>query len=232
VSFKLSEVDVDGAIEETGSHVDGHTRAAFMRKAGVAGGATLTGGAFLASLPEFAMAAPSKRQDLKILNFALTLEFLEAAFYKEAVESGALSGAALDLGKILAADERVHVTALRSTIKKLGGTPVPSPEFDFRGTTKDQQKFLETAFTLENTGVRAYLGQAGRLKSKALLGVAASIVTIEARHSGAVAVVLNQSPFTPKGKTSISPSGSFDKPLSMSAVLSALTDPDTTFIKG
>lgn len=226
MSFKLSDVDVDGAIEETASRVDGETRSAFLRKAGVAGGATLTGGAFMAMLPELSVAqGPSRKRDLDILNFALTLEFLEAAFYKEAINSGALSGNVLALGRKLNTDEQVHVSALRKTIRSLGGTPVKSPKFNFRGTTKNQAKFVETSFVLENTGVRAYLGQAGRLKSKALLAAAASIVTVEARHSGAIAVVLNQNPFgiTAAGrKKSISPSGSFDKPATKAAILKAV----------
>ncbi len=216
-TFDLNTVDTDGAIRETEAAVAGDTRAAFFRKAAVGGGAVLTSGAIMGALPELAAAKPSKKQDLKILNYALTLEYLEAAFYKEAVDSGALSGAALDFAKIVNQDEQTHVTALRKTIKSLGGKPVASPNFDFKGTNRDQAKFLETAFVLENTGVRAYLGQAGRLKSKALLAAAASIVTVEARHSGAVAVLLNQSPFA--GEKSISPSGAFDRASSMKTIL-------------
>jgi len=227
VPFQLSDVDVDGAIEETASHVDGDTRAAFLRKAGVAGGATLGAGAFMGMLPEFAAAAPSKKQDIQILNFALTLEYLEAAFYKEAVSSGALKDQVLALARKLNTDEQTHVSALRRTIKSLGGKAVSSPKFDFQGTTKDQTKFVATSFVLENTGVRAYLGQAGRLKSKALLAAAASIVTVEARHAGAIAVVLNDTPFS--GKHSISPSGSFDRSTSMSGILSEVKK--TKFIK-
>jgi len=227
VPFQLSDVDVDGAIQETASKVDGETRAAFLRKAGVAGGATLGAGAFMGMLPELAAAAPSKKQDIEILRFALTLEYLEAAFYKEAIASGALSGPVRALAVKLNQDEQTHVSALRRTIKSLGGKALSSPKFDFQGTTKDQTKFVETSFVLENTGVRAYLGQAGRLKSKALLGAAASIATVEARHAGAIAVVLNKTPF--EGKFSISPSGSFDRASSMSIILKEVGK--TKFIK-
>ncbi len=225
--FDLDVVDVDGAIREQGEGVDGETRGAFFRKAAVAGGGALTAGAFMGMLPAAAQGAPSKKQDLQILNFALTLEFLEAAFYKEAVEGGAISGQVLDLARVLNRDEQSHVSALRRTIRSLGGRPVSEPDFDFQGTTRDQAKFMETAFVLENTGVRAYLGQAGRLRSKALLGAAASIVTIEARHSGAVAVVLNRSPFA--GKFSIAPSGAFDRASSMKTILREVGQ--TKFIK-
>jgi rubrerythrin len=216
-AFDLNTVDVDGAIRETEDAVAGDTRAAFFRKAAVGGGAVLTSGAIMGMLPEMSLAAPSKKQDLKILNYALTLEYLEAAFYKEAVDSGALSGLALDFAKIVNQDEQTHVTALRKTIKSLGGKAVASPNFDFQGTNKDQGKFLATAFVLENTGVRAYLGQAGRIKQGPILAAAASIVTVEARHAGAVAVLLNETPFS--GEKSISPSGAFDRSSSMKTIL-------------
>ena len=88
--FKLEELDVDGAIQETGSKVSASTRGAFLQRAGIGLGAVIGGGALLGALPELAMAKSSS--DTDILNFALTLEYLEAAFYAEAVSKGALSG--------------------------------------------------------------------------------------------------------------------------------------------
>ena len=225
--FHLEDLDVDGAIREHAEAVPHHTRQSFLRKAGIAGGAALSSGAILGMVPSLAEAAPSKKQDLAILNFALTLEYLEASFYKEAVEGGALSGDALELTKLVSNDENTHVSAIRRTIKNLGGKPVTKPSFDFKGTTKDQALFLATSFTLENTGVRAYLGQAPRLKSKALLATAGSIVTVEARHAAAFAILLGQSPFT--GAKSIAPSGSFDRSSSMSQILGNVKS--TGFIK-
>ena len=227
-TLSIPAVDADGAIQEADAAVAGDTRAAFFRKAALGGGAVLGSGAFLGMLPELAAARPSKAQDLKILNYALTLEYLEAAFYKGAVKSGAISGDALAFAKLVADHEATHVTALRKTIKSLGGKPVKSPTFDFKGSNRDQATFLATAFVLENTGVRAYLGQAGRLKSKALLRAAASIVTVEARHAGAVAVLLAQSPYA--GKKSITPSGPFDRSASMKTILNEVGS--TGFITG
>ena len=223
----LSVVDVDGAIRES-AEAAGVDRRDFLRKGAVAGGAVIGSSGFMAMLPEVAAARPSKKQDLKILNFALTLELLEAAFYKEAVDSGALTDPqVLNLARLLNADEQTHVTALRQTIRRLGGKPVSGIEFDFMGTNRDQAKFVETSFVLENTGVRAYVGQAPRIKSKALLGAAASIATVEARHASAIAVVLNQSPFA--GKKSIAPSGAFDRASSMKTILNEVEK--TGFIK-
>ncbi|MCW2991802.1 MAG: hypothetical protein JWM73_2396 [Solirubrobacterales bacterium] len=228
--FDLATVDADGAIRETESRIAGDTRGAFFRKAAVGGGAVLGSSAFLGMLPELANAKPSKKQDLAILNYALTLEYLEAAFYKEAVaKSGAYGKNAKDIAGLIHSHEQTHVTALKKTIKAFGGKPVASPSFDFQGTTDKESTFLGTAFVLENTGVHAYLGQAGRLQSKALLGAAASIVTIEARHAAAIAVLNADDPYSP-GKGSITPDGGFDTPLSKKQILAAVGQ--TGFITG
>ena len=218
----LSVVDVDGAVREADAAVAGDTRAQLFRKAAIGGGAVLGASALGGMLPELASARPSKKQDLKILNYALTLEYLESAFYSEAVSAGgqgAITGTPLEFAKIVAKHEAEHVTALRNTIKSLGGTPVKKPKFDFKGSNKEQGKFLQTAYVLENTGVRAYLGQAGRLKSKALLAAAASIVTVEARHASAVAVLLGQSPYVDATDGSVTPYGGFDRSSSMKKIL-------------
>lgn len=228
--FDLASVDTDGAIREAESQVAGDSRATFFRKAAVGGGAVLTSGAFLGMLPELAVAKPSKKQDLAILNFALTLEYLETAFYKEArAKSGSFSQPARDIAALIYGHERTHVTALKKTIKAIGGKAVASPTFDFKGTTDTEKSFIGTAFVLENTGVHAYLGQAGKLKSKALLGAAASIVTVEARHAAAIAILNGDDPYNP-GKGSITPQAAFDTPLSKSQILAAVGK--TGFITG
>jgi rubrerythrin len=227
--FDLALVDADGAIREAEEATAGDTRAAFFRKAAIGGGAVLGSSAFLGMLPELAIGKPSKTQDLAILNYALTLEYLEAAFYKEAVSKSSSYGKdARDIAKLIAGHEQTHVVALRKTIKSLGGKPVASPTFDFKGSTDSEKSFIGTAFVLENTGVHAYLGQAGNLKSKALLGAAASIVTVEARHAAAIAVLQGDSPYG-SGKGSITPDGAFDTPKSKSAILKAVGG--TGFIK-
>lgn len=182
----LEELDVDGAIRESAEKVDGDTRAAFLRKAGVGAGAVIGGGAIFGALP--ALAGASRRStrgvskgDVAILNYALTLEYLEAAFYTEAVASGALKGKVATFAKIVKAHEVAHVGALKGT---LGSAAVKQPKFNFKGTTKNQAKFQATAEVLEDTGVAAYLGQVGHIKSPAVLGAAGSILPIEARHAG------------------------------------------------
>ena len=206
----LEVVDADGAIREAADAVENDTRADFFRRAGIAGGSLLAGGVLMGGLPSLAAAKPSKKQDVKILNYALTLEYLEAEFYRQAVANGAASGAALELATVIRDHEIAHVKFLK---KALGKAAVKSPKFDFKDTVTDPNKFLQTAFVLENTGVAAYLGQAGRIKQTAVLGAAGSILTVEARHAGAVAQLI--------GKP-VSPDGSFDEGKSMKAILRAV----------
>jgi len=175
----LEELDADGAIREAADQVDGDTRAAFLRKAGVGAGVVLGGGALVGGFPALAGAAVS-RGDIAILNFALTLEYLEAAFYAEAVSKGKLNGETAKFAQVVAAHERAHVAFLRGA---LGRKAVAKPKFDFKGTTADQGKFQATAQALEDTGVTAYLGQVGNIKSKAILKAAGSILPVEARHA-------------------------------------------------
>ncbi len=206
----LDVVDADGAIRETADAVELDTRGDFFRKAGIAGGSLLAGGVLMGGMPALAAAAPSKKQDVKILNYALTLEYLEAAFYREAVANGAATGAALPLATVIRDHEIAHVKFLK---KALGKAAVKSPKFNFGDTVKDPNQFLQTAFVLENTGVSAYLGQAGRIKQTAVLGAAGSILTVEARHAGAIAQLIGKE---------VSPDGSFDEPKSMKAILRAV----------
>jgi hypothetical protein len=170
--FELEQVDQDGAIQET--------RAAFLKKAGIGAGALVGGGAFFGALPALANAAVSKG-DVAILNYALMLEYLEAGFYADAVKGGALKGDVGKFAKIVAAHEAAHVKFLQGA---LGSAAVKKPSFDFKGTTRNEKKFMATAQVLEDTGVAAYLGQVGNIKSKKILAAAGSILPVEARHAG------------------------------------------------
>ena len=180
--FELDAVDVDGAIRETAERVDGHTRGAFLRKAGIGAGVIVGGGSLLGALPALASAAATS--DTDILNFALTLEYLESAFYSEAVKKGALTGETKNFAKVVAGHEAAHVAALKGA---LGSSAVAMPKFDFKGTTENQAKFQATSEVLEYTGVSAYLGQVGNIKSKNVLGAAGSILPVEAWHAAWIA---------------------------------------------
>jgi ferritin-like protein len=138
------------------------------------------GGIALASRPTSAAAAvPSAAQDRAIFNFALLLEYLQAAFYSEAVERGALTGDVRRFAQVVSEHERAHVAFLR---KALGPHARARPEFKFGDATRDERAFLKAAVLLENTGVLAYNGQAANLTRPAL-AAAAEIVSVEGRHA-------------------------------------------------
>jgi rubrerythrin len=179
--WTLEDVDRDGAIRETAEAVDLPTRTAFLKKAGIGLGAVAGSGAVLGALPSVAGAATVPTSDVAILNFALTLEYLEAAFYAEAVANqGVFNGETQNFARIVAAHEAAHVSFLRGA---LGAKAVAKPKFDFKDTTSDQAKFEATATVLEDTGVQAYLGQVGKIKNKKILAAAGSILPVEARHA-------------------------------------------------
>jgi hypothetical protein len=222
--INLAAVDTDGAIAEAAAEVSGDTRLSFLRKGALAGGAALGGGAILSALiPSAALAngaPPSSfgRGDIGILNYALTLEYLESAFYNEATNARKITNRALSAFlKTVTADENAHVKLLKSA---LGAKAVKKPKFDFMGIPRDPTKFAATAYVLENTGVHAYLGQAPNIKDPKILLTAASIVTVEARHSGAIGLYL--------GKP-IAPNGPLDNGFTAAKVLSAVKA--TGFIK-
>jgi len=181
--FTFEELDVDGAIQETASKVDPHTRGAFLRNAGLGIGALAGAGALIGALPSIASAA-TPASDVAILNFALTLEFLESSFYGEAVKKGALKGETKTFATVVAGHEAAHVATLKGA---LGSSAIKEPKFDFQGTTSNQAKFEATAEVLEYTGVHAYLGQVGNIKSKAVLSAAGSILPVEAWHASWIA---------------------------------------------
>lgn len=124
---------------------------------------------------------------LDVLNYALTLEYLEAEFYRQGNRAALLDGKAASYLKTIQEDEEAHVWALTDTIEKLGGTPVPAPEVDFAEAFDSSESYLETAYTFENLGVQAYLGAAPSLfQEKELLSAAASIFGVEARHAAII----------------------------------------------
>ncbi|MFL5874243.1 MAG: ferritin-like domain-containing protein [Solirubrobacterales bacterium] len=148
--------------------------------------------------------------DVDILNFALTLEYLESTFYAEAKKRAKPSGELKALVDLIASDEQQHVEALEATIKQLGGKPVAEPKFDFpySGTAG----FLKLAQTFEDTGVSAYNGAAPMIKSKEVLAAAGGIVQVEARHAAAIRLQNKEEP-APEA---------FDSPLDEAQVLKAV----------
>lgn len=158
----------------------------------IVGGALAAGGAVLgwgAGAAEPAP-SPSRALDQKIFNFALLLERLQAAFYTEAVNAGALRGELLEFAEVVGGHEREHVDFLEEA---LGRGASKTPAFDFGSATQDRQKFLDAAVLLENTGVAAYNGQAANLTKKSL-AAAAEIVSVEGRHAAWISDLAGRHP--------------------------------------
>jgi len=132
--------------------------------------------------------------DIDILNFALTLEYLEAAFYEEAAGVKGLSSEVAGYVKTFGDEEQEHVDALTATIRDLGGMPVEAPGVDFGDAFSSADKFIALAITLEDTGVSAYNGAAPMIESKDLLATAGGIVQVEARHAAAIRYAAGEDP--------------------------------------
>lgn len=184
-------------------------RGAFLLKGALAAGA-LYGAASVGPLVQRVF-AQGGGGDVDILNFAYTLELLEADFYAQALKSVKLSSDVKKFAEEVGQNEQDHVDALKGAIKKLGGKPAATPTFTF--PLKDEKSFMALSVTFEDTGVSAYNGAGPAIKSKDLLATAGSIVQIEARHAGAIRYLSGMQPVV----------GAFDTTLDMDKVLTAVT---------
>ena len=200
-------IDMKHAAPELAAiEIDGMTRSSFVLKSALTVGAVY--GATMVS-PFVRQAFAQSEGDVEILNFALTLEYLEADFYEKSMKLN-LDSELMDIATEFGSNEAEHVEALKATIEKLGGTPAKKPTFTF--PLKNQASFLKLAQTLEDTGVGAYNGAGPMIESKEVLGAAGSIVQIEARHAAAIRL---------KNKTQPAPEA-FDEAIEMQAVLDAV----------
>jgi len=133
--------------------------------------------------------------DAAILNFALTLEHIEARFYERAAMHFTGGSYVARLVRVLRLDEESHVNGLTAALRGAGVIPVAAaPRYNFPAVFNNKNAFLNFAATLEDAGVHAYLGQAGLIKTPSILLTAASIVTVEARHTGAIRAMLFRDP--------------------------------------
>ncbi len=149
--------------------------------------------------------------DIGILNYALTLEYLETEFYEKVLAAHLFSGKVGSLLADFSSQEQSHVTALKAAVMSLGGTPVAKPEGKFPVTSATQVANL--AYTVENLGAAAYLGQAAKIQSAEVLASALAIHTVEARHAATFGTLVNKP---------VTPNGAFAKPAEMSTVLAAV----------
>jgi hypothetical protein len=183
--LSFDRLDADGALAEAAERAGVVSRGTFL--AGALGGTAAL--LALASEP----AAGQGSRDVSILNYALTLEYLQAAFYTEAERMRALRGRASNAAVVVGGVERAHVRAFKDV---LGSKAAKSPSFDFQGTTEDQNAFLKTAVAFEDLAVEAYKGQAPRLQAKSALAAALSIHSVEARHAAWMRYLFGVEPAT------------------------------------
>jgi hypothetical protein len=154
--------------------------------------------------------------DVDVLNYALTLEYLEAEFYRQGNEAGLLSGKEAEYLAAVQRDEESHVSTVMQTVQKIGGQPVEAPAVDFGDAFSSRENYLTLSHTFENVGVQAYLGAAGFISDKAILQAAAGIFGVEARHA---AIVGNLLGLEAEGGVYM---GDLETPLSKDEVLAAV----------
>jgi hypothetical protein len=191
-------------------------RRRLSRRGMLTGSLKLAGGAALAlSLPAFPsirnlVAAQELMSDLEVLNYALTLEHLEYAFYRDGVGLFTFGndsrGQSIDANLGAVRDhELAHVETLTTVVTDLGGEPVAEATYDFGDAYTDPAAFLATAQALENTGVSAYDGAGQFLQNAELLTAAGSIVAVEARHASYLNLLNGVLPFPDAFETPLSP---------------------------
>ena len=185
------EVETDAPIASLSEEL-GTSRDLFLKRAAIFGGSVFAAASLGMALPGSASA--SKKSDVAILNFALTLEYLEATFYAIAATKG-FGPRVGRLARVIRDHEIAHVKALVATIPSLGGTPVKKPKFNFPPSIyANETVFLQTAMALEDTGVGAYNGAGPALTLKPVKEAAASIVAVEAMHASWVRGVAGTAP--------------------------------------
>jgi hypothetical protein len=171
----LEAVDQDGVIAEALDRLTGGTRGDFLRRA-------LIGGSALAAALEAPAVAKARNtaNDIAILQFDLRLEYLQAAMYTEAERLGELRPQTLEWSRVVGANERGHVKAIRAL---LGRDAVKSPRFNFHGVTEDDRVFTETAVAFEDLTAALLKTQALQLDSRRVLAAIVSLHSVEARHA-------------------------------------------------
>lgn len=191
--INLDKLDVDGDVREAAENA-GFDRGTFLRSSALAG-AGVVAGASIFGLPSIADAKISSthlstKNDIRILNYALTLEYLESAFYAAAVQQNNFASPELkQFATVVAGHEAAHVAFLK---KGLGKLAVSSPKIDMAaaGAAISPANFGATAKALEDTGVSAYAGQGPNIKNRKYVVAALSIHSVEARHAAWIRYIL------------------------------------------
>jgi len=186
----LADVDSDGALQETAALAFPETRGGFLRRSL----ALLSGLGTAGVLASQSRAAPGlTKNDVAILRFDLVLEYLQAGLYTEAERLGELTPETLAWARVVGAHERAHVQALKGL---LGRNVVPSPSFNYRGVTSDEQAFTKTAVAFEDLTAALLKWQAVRLDSRAVVAAAVTLHSVETRHAAWIRHEVGLAPVT------------------------------------
>lgn len=216
-----------------GARLNTMNRRSLVRNGAVVGGAALAFGTAGRALAQDATPAASPvagdtlvedeepfANPVEVLNYALTLEHLESAFYRDGLAAIGVEGisglgfqdSVFNFLEEIGANEAAHVTTLSDVITQLGGTPVSEGTYDFGYT--DAAGFLQVALALEDTGVAAYTGAAQYLiESDDLLTAALTIHGVEGRHAAYLALLNASNPYP----------DAFEEPLTPDEVLEIAT---------
>lgn len=166
------------------------SRERFLRLTAAGAGTVALGAVLAAGAPRLGLSGTSQARDVEILNYALVLEELTAAFYARAVDGGALDGELAEFADVAAGHEREHVEVIR---KALGSQAKPAPRFAFGNAVTSPDRFARTALALEELAVSAYNGQVANV-SKPVLQAAAGIVSVDARHAAWIRAIRGRPP--------------------------------------
>jgi hypothetical protein len=193
----LAEVDRAGVLYETASAAFGGDRASFLRRS-LAAAAGI--GALLKASDAEAVTAGTKN-DIAILQFDLVLEYLQAGLYTEAERLGSLTPKTLSWARVVGAHERAHIHAIKGL---LGRKTVPSPGFNYRNVTSNEQAFIKTAVAFEDLTAALLKWQAPRLDSRSIVAAVVTLHSVETRHAAWIRHIVGLEPATT----------AFDKPAS------------------
>jgi hypothetical protein len=194
----LVDIDVDGVLHETAAAALRGSRASFLRKS--LGAAVGIGALFSAT--DAGAATANTKNDVAILQFDLVLEYLQAGLYTEAERLGELTPTTLAWARVVGAHERAHIHAIKGLLGRRN--LVPSPNFNYRNVTSDEQPFIRTAVAFEDLTAALLKWQAPRLDSRAIVAAAVTLHSVETRHAAWIRHIVGLRPATT----------AFDKPAS------------------